>query len=336
MRARLATTSATIGARASGREAPGPARRRPPQLVVDDALHAAHLVAQHLRVGPVGGELGAQHGQRRLEAVGEVVHRRAVAVHALALAGEQRVEAAGDAVEFHRIAAAEGLAPARLHRADLGGEAAERHEPALERHRERRDQHQHHRGEPAQQLAPEGADLGAVGGQVDGREHLEGGQHRRAQLPADADAEHLGLRPVGQAAPEGRALAGLERRPGTELDADGGRRPPQRQAVAVEDLRVEAGAGVPQPRLQQPARHREVAGLVGLGGPDQRVDLGGELLDDGIRDALAEDVLEQRRGPGEGRQQDQRRRDQQAPDQRPAGRHGRQASAAGGAGRGTR
>ena len=120
--------------------------------MLDDAAHAVDLSGQGVRTAP-RWQARAHDRQGRLQAVGEIAERVAIATHALALSDEERVQIAGDAGQFARIAAAECLAATILDLMDLALQAAHGRQHPMQQRSERQEQRQHEPDEPAEQLA---------------------------------------------------------------------------------------------------------------------------------------------------------------------------------------
>ena len=102
-------------------ELAGAVRRRLAQLVAHDLVHAVDLLIE-----PIGDrakllllQQRPHCGQRRLQAVRQVVQRGLVAIRTRAFAVDQEVHVAGDAAEFRREHARQRLSPALFDLADL-------------------------------------------------------------------------------------------------------------------------------------------------------------------------------------------------------------------------
>src|SRR5690348_13002588 len=115
------------------------------QLVGNQFVHPPHLVehaAPLLRVVASRRlQLGADHCQRRLQAVRQVGQGVPVARALLALVGDERVDALGQAGEFQRVLAVQLFAVAALDPAHVAGHLAQRGQAPAQQQQLQHDQH---------------------------------------------------------------------------------------------------------------------------------------------------------------------------------------------------
>ena len=122
-----------------------PAGRGPRQLVGDQVVHALELDVQFLAqpgLAGAGVKLGAQHRQRRLQAVRQVGQGVALAVQVLALGIDQRVDALCQRLELARVALAHALQLATLDPGQLGHHPLQRTQAPVEDHHLQQQQDQ--------------------------------------------------------------------------------------------------------------------------------------------------------------------------------------------------
>ena len=211
-----------------------------PSWWLDDVVHARHLL------GHRGGQLrrlvqrSAQHGQRRLQAVGEETQRFLVAGLAHTLLLDQGVEVVGERRDFGGVASLHLGLLAVLDAPDLMRHARQRRQAPLQQNGLRQQQQHRRPAEPGPQGAREDADL-AVELRLVFQHRKNQRRLGRASGPVDAIGgreEVAACAMHGVIVPLADRQAALERR----ADADRGRRLPLFTPVDVDDLCVQAGA----------------------------------------------------------------------------------------------
>ena len=234
-------------------------RRRARELVRDDLVHAADL----LEHGPAEilallarFELAAHDRERRLEAVREIGERVAVALEAIALGVDERIEARRQARQLRRVGAPEMILAAALDAREVGGHLAKRRHAPAQHDDEEKQQHDTGRTEPDRERAPVDVDLLAEAADVlgDVERQMQRLLRRAAgRVPVDALRHHEEIALGRMHRSREAHFTARQRRVERKIAIDRGRRAPL-VALRTDDLLAE-DAGV-EARLHGPVEAR--------------------------------------------------------------------------------
>ncbi len=229
------------------------------QLVLHDVLHPLELGHERIASRLAAVDQAAQCRERRLEAVGEVAERRAIAFGALALAHQESVQVAGDARELARPARAEGLAAAGLDLDDLLLEAPQRPERNPQCRREAAEQEQREQDRAGDEAGAHAQQLAMPGLEALRRANDEIPRSARLRLPPDAERKAQHARAVRKLRVFETPLA--RPRPGREVEPAADRRWRAPAAARAEDFRVQPRSRRRQARFGQVPRHEPAVRL---------------------------------------------------------------------------
>ena len=216
-----------------------------------------------------------QHAERRLQAMGEVFERVAIALALAPFAVEQAVEGIGQAQQLARVIVAQALARARLHAIEFIAEPAQAAKAPGQAEPQQAEQHQQGDAQPQAQLPGEAVEQHLI---FTRRLHGDDAQRRfiaAQQVHLDVVDEVL-MATVVTDTREFVALAVIVRQVAHQL-VDGRARTPEQRAVPVEDESQQMGIEVVELLVGHLLRHVQLA-IVDARGRDQRRRVGGQAL----------------------------------------------------------
>ena len=242
-------------------------RRGFPELVADDVVHAFDLLLDACRqlAGTLLGQDCSDRGQRRLQAVCQVVERVSITLRATAFAADQQIHVARHARQLVGKIVRKRFPAAALDLADFRFNLAQRFQQAPH-HRGNQQQHdQRYSPEPGEKLLPEALDL-----RIEGIEALRDAEGIWLELavvefPLYVQAERHQRGPVGQLDP-GKTVASRRRaRAAGHVETERRTRNPDGRLRFVVQGAVQARSEVAETRLAEIDRHLEFAADVGFG-----------------------------------------------------------------------
>ena len=236
------------------------------ELIVDDAVHLLGLRVQPLRVAPFP-QGAAEHGQRRLQAVGEIGQGIAIAAALLALGADEGIEPFRESREFRRPAAGERLPAPGADIIEFCRQATQRRKPPGEHRPLGGHQQQGRKPQAGHQAAAEGHERLAVSSGRFGDAHPQMQDGAGAILPGDALGQQK--HPLVARWPETPfPLAHRWRRKGPFEERG---RAPEDAAFRGLHLGITAGVGTGQGFVGQPLRHLQPSVGIHLEGGQQPV-----------------------------------------------------------------